>query len=71
MTTFIYSLSYLYVLSKLINAKPPLKLPAILLNELDTPLTVFYTKLPAPFAIPIPPSIGPFIKPSIGLSNKS
>lgn len=46
-------------------------LPAILLVELNVPLTVFYTKLPTPLVIPIPPSIGPLINPSIGLSNKS
>lgn len=71
MTTLNYSLYYLYLLSKLIKAKPPLTVPVILLKEFDTPLNVFYTKLPAPFTIPIPPSIGPLINPSIGLSNKS
>lgn len=45
--------------------------PDIFPKELDVPLTVFFNKLRIPFPIPIPPSIGPFMKPSIGLSKRS
>ena len=54
------------------NAEIPLDSePVILLTELNAPAIVFFNREPAPWAIPKPPSKGPFAKPSAGFSTKS
>lgn len=50
---------------------PEERAPVILFALLNTPATVFFTKLLAPSNIPKLPSKGPWINPYFGLSNKS
>ena len=45
--------------------------PVIVDTELKVPTKVFLSNEPAPWAIPLPPSNGPFTNPSRGLSIKS
>lgn len=45
--------------------------PTTFLTLLNTPETVLLTNELAPLTIPIPPSKGPLVNPSIGLSTRS
>ena len=50
---------------------PELIVPVILLTELNAPAIVWVTNDPAPYTNPNPPSNGPLVNPSTGLSIKS